>query len=85
MRDSGGSRCGSLEKVERLQLVAFGLYFVNALSYLVFRCVIAFGGRLRESGNDTLVQAFGFSCQILIFSHKLSEFVSARRKASSEF
>ena len=33
----------------------------------------------------TLVQAIRFGCQILIFAHKLREFVSACGKASGEF
>jgi hypothetical protein len=43
---------------------------------------MAFGGRLRDGSNDNLAQALRLGDQILIFAHKLCEFIRTRRKAS---
>ena len=38
--------------------------------------------RLRDSGDDAVVQTIRFGCQVLIFADELGEFVSASRKPS---
>ena len=68
-----------------LQLVDFQLCFVDALSYLVFRRLIALDRRLRDSSDDAFVQTLGFGCQILVFSYQLCEFISSRSETSSKF
>jgi hypothetical protein len=46
-------------------------YLRDVLAYLFVRCGIAFRRRFGKSGNDVLIEAVGFGCQVLIFAHQL--------------
>ena len=57
----------------------------DTLANLIVGRRIAFGGRLRDGGDQAFIQPLLFRRQVLVLAHEIGERSGSRRKTSGEF